>query len=332
MKTNDFKLGLFVLGGTGLFLAAIFIFEGTRLFEGKIVAETYVSGNVEGLKPGAQVTLRGVPVGEVSRINFTWNVYRHPEPRYVYVEFTIHKDVSVVASGRRLDESIQEEVRQGLRARVKSEGLAGATILALDYVDNPADHPPPSISWTPRNLYIPSAPSQMSEVLTSLETTMRNVKQLNFQQLATTLEGDLASAQKLLNHLDQVNLGAIGTNAEVVINQFGRIEQNVDGLVTDLRGVSTRLEAFVGSAPANQNLQEIAAHTDTLVNRLDEVVSHLDRLAANVDSASLNEALEHARRATADLEQAARQFKQYPAGAIFGRPPPPAKSVERTGK
>jgi ABC-type transporter Mla subunit MlaD len=318
--------------GTGLFLAAIFIFEGSRLFEGKIVAETYVSGNVEGLKTGAQVTLRGVPVGEVSRINFTWNVYRQPEPRYVYVEFIIHKDVSVVASGARLDQAIQEEVRQGLRARVKSEGLAGATILALDYVNDPADYPLPSIPWRPRNLYIPSAPSQMSEVLTSLETTMRNVKQLNFQQLATTLEADLGSAQRLLDHLDQVNLGAIGTNADVVIKQFGRVEQNVDGLVTDLRGVSARLDAFVGTTPKNQNLQEIAAHTDTLVNRLGEVVGHLDRLAANVDSASLNEALEHARRATADLEQAARQFKQYPAGAIFGRPPPPAKSVEGTGK
>src|SRR5512135_975263 len=100
MKTNDFKLGLFVLVGIGLLLGAIFIFEGSRLLESKIVGETYVTGNVEGLKSGAQVTLRGVPVGEVTRINFTWNVYRRPEPRYVYVEFTVHSDVSLVLPGR----------------------------------------------------------------------------------------------------------------------------------------------------------------------------------------------------------------------------------------
>lgn len=332
MKSNDFKLGLLVLGGIVLLFGALFIFEGSRLFERKIVGETYVAGNVEGLRNGAQVTLRGVPVGEVTRINFTWNVYRQPEPRYVYVEFTIHGDVSLVLPGPRVVDQIEDQIRHGLRARVKSEGLAGATILALDYVSNPAQYPPLSVPWKPRHLYIPSAPSQMSEMFSFLETTMQHLKQLDFQQLASALDRDLTSAQRVIDHLDQANFGAIGTNANAIITRFDRVEQNVDELVTSLRGVSARLQDFVGQTPTNQNLQVIAAHTDALVGELRGAAGRLERVAANVDSAALNQTLSHARRAAADLEQAARALKQYPAGVLFGRPPPPAKSVEGPGK
>ena len=38
-----------------------------KFFEGKTLQETYVAGTVEGLRSGAPVLLRGVPVGEGTR-------------------------------------------------------------------------------------------------------------------------------------------------------------------------------------------------------------------------------------------------------------------------
>jgi phospholipid/cholesterol/gamma-HCH transport system substrate-binding protein len=80
-KPNDFKLGLFALIGIVLLLAALVLFGALKILHGKTTEETYVTGDVSGLKSGAPVLLRGVTVGEVKSINFSWNVYHRPEPR-----------------------------------------------------------------------------------------------------------------------------------------------------------------------------------------------------------------------------------------------------------
>ncbi len=69
-KGNDFKLGAFVLVGFGLLTAGLFAFGAVSYFQRMTLAETYVAGNVDGLAVGAPVTLRGVNVGKVTRIDF----------------------------------------------------------------------------------------------------------------------------------------------------------------------------------------------------------------------------------------------------------------------
>src|SRR5215469_15523318 len=141
-KPNDFKLGLFVLIGVAILFAGFFIFGASHWFQHKTLQETYIAGNVDGLKVGSQVTLRGVPVGQVTTIDFTWNIYHRTEPRYVYVEFEVNKKVSLAAPGAEYRQLVEEEVRKGLRARVKSQGLAsGSSIVSLEYL-NPAEYPP----------------------------------------------------------------------------------------------------------------------------------------------------------------------------------------------
>ncbi len=314
-KSNDFKIGLFVLFGVVLLLAAIFIFGASKWFEGKTVEETYVSGNVDGLKTGAPVTLRGVPVGEVTRINFTWNVYSHSEPRYVVIEFEVHNNVSLVPPGRGFARHMEEEVQKGLRARVKSQGLAGATLLSLEYV-NPGQYPPLLVPWTPHHLYIPSAPSQFSEIIASLDKTMANVKEIDFPKLGRALEQDLQVAQNLLEHIDHANLAGVVTNANM--------------LLSDLRGVSGQLHAFIGET--NQlhetNLENVSSNADVVLVEMKTTVGKIDHLLANLNSSSLNDTLENLRRASEDLGQAIDRIKEYPAGVLFGRPPPRARSVE----
>jgi len=329
---SDFKLGLFVLAGVALLLTALFVFGASRMFEGKTVEETYVAGNADGLKTGTLVTLRGVPVGEVSRINFSWNVYHTTEPRYVVVVFTMRNNVSLTPTGRGFEQRVEEEVRKGLRARIKSQGVAGATILSLEYLNNPADYPPLPFPWKPEHIYIPSAPGQFSEIMASLNETMANLKGVNFKELGATLQHDLTAGQLFINHLDRVNFGSVTTNAEALLAEFGRIGENVNSLVDQLRVLSTRMNAFVGESGATgrgRDLQQISAHTDELLTQLRATASRLERVAGDLDTSSLNQTIENARRASANLEQVTRQLKQYPSGVLFGKPPPPAQSVER---
>ncbi len=318
-KPNNFKLGLFVLGGIILLLAAVFIFGASKWFEGKMVEETYVSGNVDGLKAGSPVTLRGVPVGEVTRINFTWNIYHQPEPRYVYVQFEVHNDVSLAPPGREFKKLMEKEIERGLRARVKSQGLAGATILSLEYV-NPAQYPTLQVPWTPRNIYIPSAPSQFSEIITSLDQTVGKVKRIDFEKLGNTLQQDLAAGERFLENLDKANVPGIATNAAA--------------LLAGLRGVSSRLQEFMGRTNqfVEANLPTISSNADHVLLELQAGLGRLDRVLANLDTASLNQTLENLRQTSQELDETAQKFRQYPSGMLFGKPPPPAASVESSKK
>ena len=333
MKANwsDFKLGLFVLAGIALLLAALFVFGASRLFESKTVEETYIAGSADGLKTGTIVTLRGVPVGEVSEINFSWNMYHAPEPRYVVVVFSVRNSVSLAEPGKGFAGRVEEEVKKGLRARIKSQGVAGATILSLEYINDPQAYPPLPFPWKPRHIYIPSAPGEFTEIMKSLNETMASLKALNFQELGNTLQRDLSTGERLLNHIDQADFPRLSTNATALLGEFGHIGENVNTLVDELKTLGARLNAFAGepsAAKKGRNLQQISSDADELLVRLRATAGRLEHVAGNLDTTSLNQTIENARRATADLEEVARKLKQYPSGVLFGKPPARAKSVQ----
>jgi len=77
--TNNFKLGLFTLGGVTLLILGILVFGARSYFESKSSFETYVEGDVSGLSVGSPVVLRGVLVGKVKRIDFFRLFFVNPQ-------------------------------------------------------------------------------------------------------------------------------------------------------------------------------------------------------------------------------------------------------------
>jgi ABC-type transporter Mla subunit MlaD len=317
VKSNDLKLGVFVLLSFGLLCAGLFAFGAVSYFQRTILVETYVSGNVDGLSVGAPVSLRGVKVGKVTKIDFSWNLYSESEPRYVIIEFEVRRSIAPAAFGQGVAERIQSQVRSGLRARVNAQGFTGSSLLSLEYV-NPAEYPPPAFPWTPRHLCIPSAPSQFAEVLTSLQQTLQKASQIDFaslggslkrdldaaERLMGRLEGDLGGAEKLIGHLDEVNYKELATNAE--------------GLITQLRCDLSKMR-----------LAKLSNDADELLVNANGTIHHLDLVVANLDTGSLNDALAYVRLAAKDLDETLRKLKQYPAGFLFGKPPAAVKFPEK---
>src|ERR1017187_5541096 len=90
-KANFFKLGLFVIGATIVLILLLLILGSGRWFQSKVAIETYLNESVQGLEVGSKVKYRGVVVGEVTRIGFTYNRYQLDKPmqdrlRYVMIE------------------------------------------------------------------------------------------------------------------------------------------------------------------------------------------------------------------------------------------------------
>src|SRR5271154_838674 len=119
--TNHFKLGLFTLCGLAILIAGILAFGARSYFEPKSLYETYIEGDVTGLGVGSPVELRGVLVGKVRHIDFSWTEYQTTQPSYIVVVFQMRDDIIPVSGGDR-SELLQTVIKQGLRARLKSQG------------------------------------------------------------------------------------------------------------------------------------------------------------------------------------------------------------------
>ncbi len=82
-KASQFRIGVFVSVGAAILLTGLFVFGIRTAFQPTYMFETYSTDNVEGLSVGSIVTLRGVPVGKVTEIGFSWNMYEVGQPACV---------------------------------------------------------------------------------------------------------------------------------------------------------------------------------------------------------------------------------------------------------
>ena len=108
-KANQLRIGVFVVVGVAILAGALFLFGIRSAFERMYHFETYVTGDVLGLTKGSAVKLRGVDVGKVTEIGFSWRFYKNANPRCVVVRFGIDERVSPLPVGEefeRLDEAL----------------------------------------------------------------------------------------------------------------------------------------------------------------------------------------------------------------------------------
>jgi ABC-type transporter Mla subunit MlaD len=317
---NNFKLGIFTLVGLGLLVAGLLAFGARSYFQPTSTYETYIAGDVTGLTVGSAVELRGVNVGKVTHIDFSWTEYEASDPSYIVVQFEMRDDIEPRVAGAPQNQLLQAAIQRGLRARIKAKGITGTTILSLEYVD-PVENPPAQVPWNPKNTYIPSAPGEFVELLAAIQKVLHNVQSLDFHALNDHVQYDLNSAGNLLDKAGQFDFGGLSTNA--------------NGLLTEVRGSNVKLKSLLQDTDnviTRAQLEKLTRDLDTLANQLQDTVARLEPGVANIDFDALNQTLINARQTLSDLDETLAQLKQYPSGFLFGKPPAPVKGVEPSGE
>ncbi|MDB6121593.1 MAG: Mammalian cell entry related domain protein [Pedosphaera sp.] len=315
-RPSNFKIGLFVIIGIGLLLAGLFAFGARSYFQERQVFETYVPGAVQGLSVGSPVKLRGVTIGKVTYVGFVWNEYPQFGTEYVLIVFEVPENRDLLPPATNILAMLKAKIAQGLRARVQGQGITGTSILALDYLD-PVRNPPLQVPWTPKHHYIPSAPGQFTEMLASIEKTLRNFEKADFPAILAQLDKVLGSADQLVTNVDRVDFDKLGTNATA--------------LVAELRDTNTRLRTTLAEAQAaitGTDLPALGRNTQAMEDRLSRLAIELHRVAAGLDFGNQHETLANAREATEQLKALLSELKQQPSSILFSKPPPPAQSVE----
>lgn len=309
-KANYFKLGLFVIGALVAGVVVVLVIGSGRWFERKITIETYFNESVQGLDLGSKIKFKGVVIGDVTKISFTYVQYQQDLPmlqraRYVLVESQIQpRLVGGRAAAGDLTEpaNAKMEVERGLRIRLTPQGITGTSYLELDYVE-----PPPAplpISWTPGNVYIPSSPSTVAQFVNAASEILDRLHKLDVEGTVANINKLLVTANDRIGAIDAKGLSdrtskaleratitldkATGTFEKVDVT-IGKVDTTLAGidakkltdegqaLLSELRQTNADLRKLI----ANPSIQKLPEDASAAMAKVKELVSD-PRLPATV--------------------------------------------------
>ena len=352
-KANYFKLGLFVIGAVAAGVAVLLIIGTGRWLKPRAIMETYFNESVQGLDIGSKMKYRGVTIGEVTRISFTYVKYEQDKPmnqrkRYVLVEAQLEPRLvgGRAANDIASPESSRVEVERGLRVHLAPQGITGTNYLELDYVDTlPAPTLP--IDWDPEYIYIPSTPSTVSTFVSAASEILDRLHRLDIETTVANLNKLLVTTTDRVSSLDTAGISkGVNDVAQRADRTLAKIESTLDSVATrrlsneavallaELRQTNTELKTFLAD-PAFRKLpgdtSAALASVRQLVSdpKLPQSISHMERTLARLDrifgagEADLGTTFENLRQITDNLRDLTEDAKRYPSNLLFGAPPRP---------
>lgn len=324
------RIGTIIVLGLALLIGMIWFLGGANFNHG-LTFESYFRESVQGLEVGAPVKYRGVTLGRVTDIGLVSAEYGQGQPidierqtyRLVFVRYFV--DARKMGPVPNLDEA----VKNGLRARIASQGITGLSYIELDFV-NPLEHPPQVVPWQPKVAYIPSVPSTFAQVQDAAQQLLAKLNHIDIEKLTTQMTGLLADMRHELTSGDIHNTMA---NASALLKSTKDSIEAADlpGLTADIKRTSTSLRSTVQGeetrkflanaslaaerlAIAADRLAPMIASTQATMRRLDNGTADLEQ--------SLVPVLRDIQATTANLRAVSQALRNSPSQVMFGAPPP----------
>ncbi len=201
------------------------------------------------------------------------------------------------------------------------------------------------ITWTPNNLYIPSAQSTVTAFIAAASDIMGRLQKLD-------LEATLANVNKLLvttnSRIDAIDTAKLSQSATRVMDKIDhkldqlaidKISNESVALLAELRTTNQRLGAVLDDPALKRLPSDADAAVVQLKKTLDDpnlakslahlqsTLTRLDRLTGSGE-ADLKKAFDNLRQLTENLRDLSENAKRYPSQLLLGAPPPPAKGLQ----
>lgn len=316
-KPNYFKLGLFILISLFLLAAGIILF-GSGIMQKKIFFETYFTGSVSGLSPGASVQENGVDIGMVESISFIRNDYKEYLPEEGYSEYRPY--VRVVCSVVNLPEmsrearqrGLDELIKNGLRLRLSTNILTGQGFIEAEYLD-PDRYKVEAFPWEPEHPYIPSAPSTFTTLKDSVDKILHRLEQIETEKIGVNINKVLESVNGAIDDLD---LAGLRQKADGLL-------ENATRAIDEARGTNKHLQKLLENPDPKQDLSNIAE----LVDQLNITMSRIDQLV-RTESPRILEVRETIRLILDKVSRLVENLEENPSDLIFSQPPDRKEDAE----
>ena len=243
-RMSDFKVGLMVLGGIGIFLAFHWIIQGVSFDkEGKKLLTTFPTLN--GIRIGSDVRVAGgLKVGKVRRIEFRGNK--------VLLTLWIKQSTRVSTT---------------TTTAIASANFFGEKYISLEYAQDPGTPLPPD------SVIIGTPPFSITGSVREFGSLMRK-----FNDLLSTGKG-----QGFLKKIDQL-VSRTGTRIDTMIQDSQKDLKKITGRLSGTtRKLNNLLREYEGSGKAVRKLlASLNANSSSLQKSLPGTLNALKRITANL--------------------------------------------------
>ncbi|BBM87875.1 MlaD family protein [Candidatus Uabimicrobium amorphum] len=271
-KSGYYKIGLFTISGFILFAAMITMLGAGAALENSYYVETYFNESIQGLSIGAPVKYRGVQIGSVHDIDFCQNRYTSENAEYtgyVYIRIAIYP--KLVGSDENAKESerqkrLQELIDRGMRTRLAQQGITGLAYIELDFFKHTKDKL--GYDWKPKNIYIPSTESTISQVSDSIVTTLEKIQNVDFESIASNVNRLIITTNKLVATVEK---GVSDIDVEGARKDIQNLINRTSDVAVEVERFSARINEFLG----DPELESVPKDVSRIVNNFAKMTADM---------------------------------------------------------
>jgi ABC-type transporter Mla subunit MlaD len=340
-QKHYYRLGLFVLSALCICLILAIYFGAGHWTRSTITLESYFNESVQGIDIGSKVKYRGVVVGEVSHIGFTYSRYQQdlsPNERqqYVLIEAKLRPELFGGKNMPFPDQSyLDKEIAKGLRVRLNPQGLTGTSYLEIDYQDLERN-PSLTMQWQPKHLYIPSTRSTMAQLVNSTQNLAIRLQKLDIEGLISNLNQVLSTANSKMNDiplqalaqkmllitekLEKIPFSELSSEASGLMHEARSSNQALQTLLTDPAWASAPSDLAASAKQARALLEN--PHLVGSLQKMESSFSRLDKLLEQHEG-GLDSTLNNMQQISEDLRVMSEAARANPTGLLLGKAPAP---------
>ena len=315
-RVSPTVIGAFVVASFAILVVALIVVGSGKMFSKPTRFICMFQGNLNGLKIGAPVKVRGVQIGEVSAIELRLLPSQgRMRPGIKGLRLPVFIDVdraqllSKGGTGEALEQGrLDELIQMGMRAQLDTESL----LTGLLYIDLDL-HPkaPANYVLEPDGPYreVPTVQTDMAELQDRLSSTLDKFDKIDFQALVVSIT-DAANSIK-----DLTGSPELKTTLESLKGTVANLNQTV----TSARNLLNNANAQVGPLVA-----DIRESSDEANNTMKETRAALVSLQQTLDPNSplavhLNQTLDSLTETSRSLGEFTDYLQRNPGALIRGR-------------
>ena len=172
-------------------------------------------------------------------------------------------------------------VGKGLRAQLKTGSLITGQLLVA--IDMHPEAPPAKINWEGRYPELPTVPTTMEEMTTSLTQLLRKLETLPIEQIGSDLQNTVAGANRLINSAElQKSVTALNQTLDQAQKFVAALNT---GIAPDLKtAVSSLNSALEEAQKLTRGLNSnVAPQADRTLKTLEDAARSIKLLAAYLE-------------------------------------------------
>ena len=313
-RTSPTVIGAFVVASLAMLIVALIVVGAGKMFRRPTRFICMFKGNLNGLKIGAPVKVRGVQVGEVSAIRLRldpsegelrpgFNGFRLPV--IIDLDQTMLSQRGAKTLSR---SSMQDWIKRGMRAQLQTESLlTGLLYIDLDLHKGTE----PNFVLQPGGPYqeVPTVPTDLAQLQAHLMETLDRFQKIDFNGLVSSITDAANSIKSLTNSPD----------LRETLHSLSGTVANLNQAIVAARHVLNNANGQIG--PLATDLRETSNETDKTMK---EVRDTLVKLQQGLDPDApllvhLNQTLESLDETSQSMGELADYLNRNPGALIRGR-------------